>query len=120
MIKFIKRIFNKFLNAFRGFFILAKEEKSLWFHFFSTIIVVILGFVFKVTRTEWVLLSLTIALVIGMEIMNTGLEYLVDLVSFEYNVRAKKVKDLGAAATLFASIVAIVVGLIIFIPYLTP
>jgi diacylglycerol kinase len=52
-----------------------------------------------------------------MEIMNTGLEYLVDLVSFEYNLKAKKVKDLAAAATLFAALISIIVGLIIFIPY---
>jgi diacylglycerol kinase len=57
-----------------------------------------------------------IGLVIGFEIFNTAIEYLVDIVSFEYNVKAKKIKDVAAMATLFITLIAIIVGLIIFIP----
>jgi undecaprenol kinase/diacylglycerol kinase (ATP) len=54
--------------------------------------------------------------VIGMELLNTGLENLVDLFEFKYNGNAGKIKDIGAAATLIATISAVAVGLIIFIP----
>jgi len=117
VINFFNKLVTKFWNAGKGFYVLIKEEKSLWFHLFTTVIVMVLGFVFGINAYEWAMLSLTIGLVIGMEIMNTGLEYLVDLVSFEYNLKAKKVKDLAAAATLFAALISIIVGLIIFIPY---
>lgn len=119
MVNLFNRIVNKFWNALKGFYILLKEEKSLWFELFVTLIVIILGIVFEITVNEWMLLALTIALVIGMEILNTALEYLVDIISFEYNLKAKKVKDLGAAATLFAALVSIIIGLVIFIPYFT-
>ncbi len=117
MFSFFNRLFTKFWNAGKGFWILIKEEKSLWFHLIVTFAVITMGIIFNITNTEWMILALTIGLVIGMEIMNTGLEYLIDLVSFEYNLKAKKVKDLAAAATLFAAIISIAVGLIIFIPY---
>ena len=119
MFNFFNRLGLKFWNATKGFYILIKEEKSLWFHLFSTLVVVSLGIITDIDPWEWAILLITIGLVIGMEIMNTGLEYLVDLISYEDNLKAKKVKDLAAAATLFAAIISIIVGLIIFIPRLS-
>jgi undecaprenol kinase/diacylglycerol kinase (ATP) len=54
--------------------------------------------------------------VIGMELINTSVENLVDVISFRYNYNAKKIKDISAAATLTLTLTAIAVGLIIFIP----
>ncbi len=110
------RVYNKFLNAFRGFYILVKEEKSLWVHLFTTLIVIILGIVFNLTLTQWALVTFAIGLVIGFEILNTAIEYLVDIVSFEYSVKAKKIKDVSATATLFVTLVSIIIGLLVFIP----
>ncbi|GHU31910.1 hypothetical protein FACS1894166_04230 [Bacilli bacterium] len=55
-------------------------------------------------------------MIIGMELLNTAIENLVDMVAFKYNYNAKKIKDVSAAATLTLTITAIAVGLIIFIP----
>jgi diacylglycerol kinase len=55
-------------------------------------------------------------MVIGFEILNTSIEYLVDIVSFEYSVKAKKVKDVAAAATLFISLASLTIGLLVFVP----
>ncbi|RKX67283.1 MAG: diacylglycerol kinase family protein [Tenericutes bacterium] len=57
-----------------------------------------------------------IGLVIGFELLNTAIEYLVDIVSFEYSVKAKKVKDVAATATLVATLTAVAIGLLVFIP----
>jgi diacylglycerol kinase len=62
------------------------------------------------------LVTIAIGLVIGFEIINTAIEYVVDIVSFEYSVKAKKVKDVAAAATLFMTLVSIVIGLLVFLP----
>jgi len=48
--------------------------------------------------------------------MNTAIEYLVDVVSFEYNIKAKKIKDVAAMATLFVTIIAVIIGLLVFVP----
>jgi undecaprenol kinase/diacylglycerol kinase (ATP) len=55
-------------------------------------------------------------MVIGMELLNTAIENLVDIVIFKYNYNAKKIKDISAAATLILTITSIIVGLIVFIP----
>jgi undecaprenol kinase/diacylglycerol kinase (ATP) len=59
-----------------------------------------------------------IGTIIGMELINTAVENLVDVVSFKYNYNAKKIKDVSAAATLVLTITAVAVGLIIFIPHI--
>jgi diacylglycerol kinase len=58
-------------------------------------------------------------MVIGFEILNTAIEYLVDVVSFEYSIKAKKIKDVSAAATLFVSLISVIIGLLVFIPAIT-
>ena len=119
MSNWLIRVWNKFLNAFRGLYIIIKEEKSLWFHLFAAVVVVIFGVVFQLTLNQWALIIIAIGLVIGFEILNTAIEYVVDIVSFEYSVKAKKVKDVSAAATLFMAIISITIGLLVFIPAIT-
>lgn len=117
MFNWIKRIGRKFTNAAKGLVVMIKEEKSLWVHLFTTAVVVIMGIIFNLAPWEWIVIVFAVALVIGFEILNTAIEYLVDIVSFEYNIKAKKIKDVAAMATLVVTIAAIIVGLIIFIPH---
>lgn len=122
MINWFKRVGRKFGNAFKGLVIMIREEKSLWVHLFATVIVLVMGvwlFDYKPGNNDtwkWIAVIFTIALVIGFEILNTAIEYLVDIVSFEYNIKAKKIKDVAAMATLVVTIAAIIIGLIIFVP----
>ncbi len=116
MRNWFKRVWHKFSNAFRGLYVMIKEEKSLWVHFSVAIIVIIFGIVFQLTNIEWALIVFAIGLVISFEMFNTAIEYLIDIVSFEYNLKAKKIKDVAAMATLFVTIIAVVIGLLVFIP----
>lgn len=116
MINWIKRTSRKFTNAMKGMVVMVKEERSLWVHLFTTLVIVIMGVIFEIDTYEWIAVIIAIALVIGFEILNTAIEYLVDIVSFEYNVKAKKIKDVAAMATLVVTIAAVIIGLIIFLP----
>ncbi len=116
MINWIKRTSRKFTNAMKGMVVMVKEEKSLWVHLFATLVVIVMGFVFNISTGEWIAVIFAVVLVIGFEILNTAIEYLVDIVSFEYNVKAKKIKDVAAMATLIVTIGAVIIGLLIFGP----
>ena len=116
MINFFRKVGRKFNNALRGLWIIIREENSLWVHLFLSAIVIILGILFHLSLMSWALITICIGLVIGFEIFNTAIEYLVDIVSFEYDIKAKKIKDVAAMATLFISIIAVVIGLLVFIP----
>lgn len=116
MIKFIIKIKNKVFNAFRGIYYLLKEENSFLFYIFWLIAVLILGFVFKVTMLDWIILIIVYAFVIALEIVNTAIENLADHISLQYSVKLKKIKDISAAATLIMLFFAFVVNLLVFIP----
>ena len=111
---------SKFINSFKypisGLKYAYRNEQNLAVDVGVALIVCILAFVFKVSAHEWALLALTIGLVLSMELVNTALEAIVDLVTEEYHPLAKVAKDTAAAAVLVMAIVAIVVGVIIFLP----
>ena len=82
------------------------------------LVVCILGVLFQINKYEWSILVLTIGLVISCELINTAIEAVVDLITEEYHPLAKVAKDTSAAAVFIFAIVAVIVGLIIFLPKL--
>ncbi|MDP1744107.1 MAG: diacylglycerol kinase family protein [Bacteroidota bacterium] len=104
--------------AFEGIITFFKTQHNAWIHAFATVIVVVLGFALNVNNTEWCLLAVSIALVFISEMLNSAIEFLTDIVSPDYNLKAKKVKDVAAGAVLISAIAAVVIGLIIFLPKL--
>ncbi len=107
---------QKFLNAFRGFYIVAKTTRHLFIHVLSALIVVILGFYFNVSGMQWIALVFAIGFVLVAETFNTAIEIDIDLTSPEYHPYAKDTKDVAAAAVLLSVFVAVIVGLIVFLP----
>jgi len=81
--------------------------------------VLILAWFLNFTRTEWLILIITVALVLTAELLNTVIEVVVDLAVQEKLLpEAKLAKDVSAAAVLLMSIFALVVGLVLFLPHL--
>ncbi len=72
----------------------------------------------RLERWEWIVLSLTIALVLVLEAVNTALEHAVTLASPGIDPRAKAAKDVAAAAVLVAAVASIGVGVLLFGPRL--
>lgn len=103
-------------HAFEGFKHIIKEERNMRSHLFVSVLVILLSIFLPMTAYEWLWVLLVVFLVIIIEIINTTVENLVDLVTLDYNILAKKIKDMAAAAVLFTSFFSVVVGLIIFLP----
>ena len=80
--------------------------------------VIAAGIWFNISINEWIAIALTCGIVLAAESFNSAIEALCDLVSPQQNPIIKKVKDLAAAAVLFTAIAALIVGCIIFIPYI--
>lgn len=108
---------NMFKIAFLGIKTAVLEEKNLQFDLFMAIVVVICGFVFKVTQTQWCLLLFAISQVIVCEMVNTLIENIVDWICPTYDLRAKKIKDIACGMVLISCIFSAIIGLIIFVPY---
>lgn len=112
----IKARLKSFLYAFNGLKILFKTEHNVWIHSVSAFIAIIMGFQFKLSIFEWCFIALAIGIVFVAEIINTSIEYLTDFVSPQMDERAKKVKDLAAAAVFISSITSLAIGILIFLP----
>ncbi|HPF52455.1 MAG TPA: diacylglycerol kinase family protein [Draconibacterium sp.] len=107
---------KSFSFAFNGLKNLWVEEHNFRIHIVSTLVVVIAGFLFKISFVEWVAVILSIGFVLATEIINTTIEKLADFVSPDRNEKIKKIKDISAAGVLIAAFTAFIVGVIIFSP----
>lgn len=109
---------NKFIksvpHAFRGIMSLIKNDNNFRIHLLAVIVVIISGFWIEFTESEWLAVIVTMGGVLALEAVNTAIETVVDLVSPEYHVLAKKAKDVAAGAVLLFVFAALgVAGVII-------
>lgn len=95
-----------------------KNHRNLRIFIGIGIIVLLAATLLGVTRAEFILLFLTIVLALITEMLNTALEEMTDLITIKWSHQAKVAKDVGAGMSLLAAISAIVVGILIFAPYL--
>jgi diacylglycerol kinase len=114
----MRKFLNSFGYAWNGLIVAVREQLNLKIHFIAALVVVAAGYYFRVTATEWYVLIITMALVISLELINTAIENLVDLVTIERKPLAGKIKDIAAAAVLVASIASAVAGILIFYKYI--
>ena len=116
--KGIKKFINSFKYPISGLKYAYKNEQNLAVDVLIMCVVIVAGIIFKISVAEWAILTITIGLVLSLELINTSIEALVDLVTEEYHPLAKVAKDTSAAAVLVLAIVSVIEGLIIFLPKL--
>lgn len=109
---------SSFKYAFEGIIQTYKGEQNLKIHTFVAILVVVFGFFLQIDIIEWFVCLILIGLVLMSEFFNTAIEYVVDLASPRIHPLAKAAKDTASAGVLIMSIMAAIVGGIIFIPKL--
>ena len=107
---------EKFSNAFRGIYVAFKVTRHSFVYIVAILFVIVLGFYFRISGIEWTLLAFAIGFVIVSEMFNTAIEIDMDLTSPEYHPFARDTKDVAAGAVLLSAFIAIIVGLIIFLP----
>lgn len=107
-----------FAHAGRGVKVFFITTHNAWIHAVICIGAVILGFYFGITKFEWIALILVSGFVFTTEAVNTAIEIDIDLTSPEYHPYARDTKDVAAGAVLIASITAVFVGMVIFVPYI--
>jgi len=114
----ISRLFKSFQYAFRGLIKTIHEEQNLKLQFTAAFIAIGAAFFFKISAVEWLVLILAISLVILMEIINSAIERVTDVLKPRINSYVKEIKDIMAAAVMLSSITSAIIGLIIFGPRL--
>ena len=112
----IKKRIKSFAYAFAGLKVLFREEHNSWIHAVVAVLAIAMGFLFRISPMEWIAVVIVIGMVFSAEIINSSLERTADFVKAERDDRKRDIKDLGAAAVLVCAMVALITGLIIFVP----
>lgn len=115
---YLKQRQSAFGYAFSGLIQSFKTEAHLKIHLCSAILVTGFGFYVGLNKWEWIALSGCIVLVISLEMINSAIERLCNLVMPQQHPGIKYIKDVCAAAVLVAGILAVLVGSLIFWPYI--
>lgn len=111
----IHKLTNSFNNAIEGLIHAFRTQRNMKIHFTIAFLVMLASLFTDVSSRELILLFFAISFVIAMELINTSIEIVIDLVSQEYRLQARIAKNIAAAAVLMASINAIVLGYFIFL-----
>lgn len=115
--KMLNRIITKFNYAFKGLKIAITTDNSFKIHFIFVLPVVASAIYLGFNQFEWIVVSLSIGIVLIAELFNTSIEYLVKMFTGEYHELAEKLLDISAGAVLMSALLAIVMGLIVYIPH---
>lgn len=102
--------------AWNGIVQVMKREKNMRIHCVMALFAVLVGFIFQISRLEWITITIVIVLVFALEMMNSVCEQIIDYVRPEISMEAKIIKDMAAGAVLVAAIGSIIIGSLIFIP----
>ena len=104
--------------AIEGILHAAKTQRHLRYHFFTAAAVLVLSYILGVSRTEFLIIALSVIAVLLAEMFNTAIETIVDIVSPEHSEKARIAKDIAAGAVLITAFGVAVIGYIILFPYL--
>lgn len=109
---------KSFRDAWNGIMLAVRTQRNVKVQLVVTLIVIIVGFYFSLSLVEWCLAVLAMGLVIGLEVMNTSIEEIVNFISPERREEAKRMKDLAAGAVLIAALAAVSIACILLVPRL--
>jgi diacylglycerol kinase (ATP) len=108
---------RSFEYAVVGLVRMIRCQHNAWIHTVATVVVIVLGVLFRLSRFEWCWIVLAIALVWTAEALNTAFEFLADAASPNFHPIVKDAKDVAAGAVLVTAIAAVIIGAIIFEPH---
>ena len=113
--------FTKLLNSFRAALhglTLSVKEQTIRIMIFITLLTVLLSIYLKINRIEQLIITFTIAIVLSLELLNTQIEKVLDVLKPTYDPKIKTIKDISAGAVLMSCLGAILIGILIFLPYI--
>ena len=110
------RFLHSFAFAISGILHAVRNERNMKIHSVVAIIVIILSWFYHLSAMEWMFIFFAICGVLALELVNTAIERVVDLVTNDFHPLAKQAKDVAAGAVLLYAILSVVIGCIIFLP----
>ncbi|MCM3566576.1 diacylglycerol kinase family protein [Neobacillus mesonae] len=112
-------LFSSFMYAAAGILTSIKQERNMRIHVLSSVFVILISFYFSITKMEWIIVLIAIGGMFAFELMNSAIERVVDLASPKFHLLAKQAKDLAAGAVFVYAILSVIIGVMIYFPYVS-
>jgi diacylglycerol kinase (ATP) len=109
-----RNLIDSFNNAANGILSAVRSERNMKIHISAAALVLILSLFYDLTRTEFLIVCITIAIVIICELFNTAIEVIIDTLIDIYHPKAKVVKDTAAGAVFISALLSVLVAYFIF------
>jgi len=113
-----KALIKSFTYAGEGILTVLRIGRNIKIHCLVGWVVILAGRYFEISKIEFMILLLVIMQVICLEMVNTSIERTIDLLTEKHHIYAKIAKDVAAGAVLVSVVTAVVIGIMIFFPYL--
>ena len=114
----LKKFIKSFYYAINGVICLLKTEQNARIHSVNAILVGVLAYVLEISRLEAAILFIAVVMVFAIEIINTAIEKVFDLLHPESHATIHYIKDAMAGAVLISAIIALVVAILVFLPHI--
>mgnify|MGYP001237658664 CR=1 FL=1 len=114
---FLKIVLRSFGYAIEGISFLLKKERNFKIQLFVSMVVIFASIFFQISKIEWIIVILLMGGMLCIEALNTAIEKTVDLVTEDVQPLAKIAKDASAGAALIFASISVIIGLLIFLPY---
>jgi undecaprenol kinase len=114
----IKRLLKSFKYSLTGLIKVFREEQNFRIHTAATLLVLVLAWYFQIQLIEFIILLMLIGLVLILEIVNSIFERLLDLIKPRIHTYVEDIKDMAAALVFIGACLSVIIGLLIFLPYI--
>ena len=111
-----KNLYESLRHAYEGIIYVITRERNMHIHVSIATLVIITGVLFQISYAEWLACLILIGSVLSLEMINTAIESVVDLITTNENPIAKVAKDVSAGAVLIMAIISAFIGVVIFLP----
>jgi undecaprenol kinase len=111
------RLWKSFAFAITGIKTALWSERNMRIHFVVSVLVILCAVFFSISKIEWLFILIAIGGIFSLELINTAIERVVDLITVEYHPLAKQAKDVAAGAVFIYAIMAVIIGILIFLPH---
>lgn len=105
-----------FKMALSGIRYAVRTQPNFLVHTIAATLVILSGIAFRLSFAEWIAVTLAIVLVFSVEMVNTAIESMTDLITKDYHTEAKIAKDVSAGMVLVVAIGASLIGVLVFGP----
>lgn len=109
-----RNLIDSFNNAISGIVHTIKAERNMKIHIVIACVLFVLSIFFNLSKTEFIVVCLTVALIIVCELFNTAIEEIMNMVTTGYHPKVKIIKDVSAGAVLVSAFFSVIIGYFVF------